>query len=314
MSALLPWSEAASGIGGEIDALLIGLTVISVLVVGGISLLIVVFALRYRRGSRAARRGAPARDRRLEAIWITVPLVVFLGIFYWSARLYAELRTPPDDALEINVVAKQWMWKVQHPEGQREIDTLHVPAGRPVKLVMTSQDVIHSFYVPAFRVKQDVLPGRYTTLWFEATRAGEYPLLCAEFCGTGHSRMKGRVIALPPEAYARWLQDNPGPGSLVSQGEALFRRHGCSGCHSERSSVDAPLLDGLYGRRIALADGRMVSVDEGYIRDSILLPAKQVAAGYTPIMPSFQGQLDEDEILALVAYVRSLGTGRGPAP
>jgi cytochrome c oxidase subunit 2 len=176
-----------------------------------------------------------------------------------------------------------------------------------VKLVMTSQDVIHSFFVPAFRVKQDVLPGRYTTLWFEASRAGEYALLCAEFCGTGHSRMKGRVVALPATEYAQWLEVNPGPGSMAAQGETLFRRHGCSGCHGDSATVHAPKLAGLYGRRIPLADGSLITADARYIRDSILLPAKQVAAGYAPIMPSFQGQLGEGDILLLVAYIRSLG-------
>jgi cytochrome c oxidase subunit 2 len=277
-----------------------------VLVVGGISLLIVVFAVRYRRSSRAPRGAAPARSRRLEIVWITLPLLVFLGIFYWAARLYADLRTAPPEALEISVIAKQWMWKVQHPDGQREIDTLHIPVDRPVKLVMTSQDVIHSFFVPAFRVKQDVLPGRYTMLWFEANRPGEYRLLCAEFCGTGHSRMRGRVVVLPQAEYSRWLAANPGPGSLAAQGEALFRSHGCSGCHGENATVHAPPLTGLYGARIPLADGSRVTVDERYIRDSMLLPASQVAAGYAPLMPSFQGQLDESDIMLLIAYIRSL--------
>ncbi|MGD8631395.1 MAG: cytochrome c oxidase subunit II [Gammaproteobacteria bacterium] len=314
MNGLVPYIEAASRSGSEIDALLLALTLLSGLVVGGISLLIVVFAVRYRRGSRAPRGNAPARDRRLEFVWITLPLLVFLAIFYWAARLYADLRTAPPDALELSVIAKQWMWKVQHPDGQREIDTLHIPVDRPVKLVMTSQDVIHSFYVPAFRVKQDVLPGRYTMLWFEATRTGEYPLLCAEFCGTGHSRMRGSVVVMTDAAYSRWLAANPGPGSLANQGEALFRSHGCSGCHGENATVHAPKLAGLYGTRIPLADGSSVTVDDRYIRDSILLPASEVAAGYAPLMPSFQGQLDESDIMLLVAYIRSLGEPGEPSP
>jgi cytochrome c oxidase subunit 2 len=314
MNGLVPYIEAASRSGSEIDALLLALTLLSGLVVGGISLLIVVFAVRYRRGSRAPRGNAPARDRRLEFVWITLPLLVFLAIFYWAARLYADLRTAPPDALELSVIAKQWMWKVQHPDGQREIDTLHIPVDRPVKLVMTSQDVIHSFYVPAFRVKQDVLPGRYTMLWFEATRTGEYPLLCAEFCGTGHSRMRGSVVVMTDTAYSRWLAANPGPGSLADQGEALFRSHGCSGCHGENATVHAPKLAGLYGTRIPLADGSSVTVDDRYIRDSILLPASEVAAGYAPLMPSFQGQLDESDIMLLVAYIRSLGEPGEPSP
>jgi cytochrome c oxidase subunit 2 len=314
MTSLFPNVAAASRTGSEIDVLLLALTLVSVLVVGGISLLIAVFAVRYRRGSAAPRGAAPTRSRRLEIAWITLPLLVFLGIFYWGARLYAELRSTPVDALDISVIAKQWMWKVQHPGGQREIDTLHIPVDRPVKLLMTSQDVIHSFYVPSFRVKQDVLPGRYTLLWFEARRPGEYPLLCAEFCGTGHSRMRGRVVVLPAADYARWLEANPGSGSMATQGEALFRSHGCSGCHGENATVQAPHLAGLYGTRIALADGSTVTVDDGYLRDSILLPAKQVAAGYAPIMPSFQDQLEESDITLLLAYIRSLGAPPEPAP
>jgi cytochrome c oxidase subunit 2 len=300
----------ASTLAGRMDGLLLALTILSALVVGGIAFLIVLFAVRYRRGTSASRTDAPppVRSASLEALWIGVPLVVFLGIFYWAGRLYADLRTPPPDALVIDVVAKQWMWKVQHASGQREINELHVPAGVPVRLLMTSQEVIHSFFVPAFRVKQDVLPGRYTDLWFEATKPGSYQLFCAELCETNHARMGGSVIVMTQGAYGRWLAANPGPASLAAQGEALFRSRGCSGCHGESATVHAPNLAGIYGRRLPLSDGSFVTVDERYIHDSILLPAREVAAGYTPIMPSFQGQLDEGQILALVAYIRSLGS------
>ncbi len=314
MSDLAGYFPDASIMAGRIDALLLALTLVSVLVVGGIMAVIVWFAFRYRRGSPAARGPAPSRSRTLEVVWITVPLVVFLIIFVWAAMLYLELRSPPADALAINVVAKQWMWKVQHPGGQREINELHVPVGRPIKLVMTSQDVIHSLFVPAFRVKQDVLPGRYTTLWFEPSREGEYPLLCAEFCGTDHSGMTGRVVVMAPQDYDQWLERNPGAGTLAQQGEVVYRRHGCSGCHGESATVHAPGLAGIYGRRASLEDGGTVMVDEGYIRDSILRPASEVVAGYPPIMPSYQGQLDEEEILALVAYIRSLADREEAAP
>jgi cytochrome c oxidase subunit 2 len=261
VSGFRRYNGEASTLAGRMDGLLLALTILSALVVGGIAFLIVLFAVRYRRGTSASRADGPApvRSTALEALWIGVPLVVFLGIFYWAARLYADLRTPPSDALVIDVVAKQWMWKVQHPGGQREINELHVPTGVPVRLLMTSQDVIHSFFVPAFRVKQDVLPWRYTDLWFEATRPGSYQLFCAEFCGTNHSRMGGSVIVMTQDAYGRWLAANPGPGSLAAQGEALFRSRGCSGCHRESATVH----------------------DERYIHDSILLPAKEVAAGCT---------------------------------
>jgi cytochrome c oxidase subunit 2 len=316
MSDFSRFIEPASSMAAPLDHLLLALTLLSLLAVGGLAGVILVFVVRYRRGAPAAAPGnpGPVRSRRLEVIWITLPLLVFLGVFYWAAVLYAQLRNPPPTSLTLNVVAKQWMWKVQHPGGQREINQLHVPAGRPIKLLLTSQDVIHSFFVPAFRIKQDVLPGRYTTLWFEAIKPGEYQLFCAEFCGTGHARMTGSVIVLQPQAYQRWLQANPAQGSLVQRGAVLFRRYGCSGCHGPNASVHAPSLAGLYGSRIPLADGSLIQVDEGYIRDSIVLPLKQVAAGYQPIMPSFQGQLDEAEILQLVAYIRSLGMPREDTP
>ena len=310
MSGFEPFIAEASAAAGRTDALLLALTIISVLVVGGISLTIVVFAVRWHAGSRASRQRArgsvPNRGRMAEALWIGIPLLVFLGIFVWAAVLYHQMRSPAADALTIDVVAKQWMWKIQHRDGQREINELHVPVGRPIELVMTSQDVIHSFFVPAFRIKQDVLPGRYTTLSFTPTRVGQYQLFCAEFCGTSHSQMRGTVIVMTPSEFSDWLAANPGEGSLAAQGEALFRRFGCSGCHGASSSVHAPKLEGLYGHPVALANGSQVTADARYIRDSILLPVSQVTAGYTPIMPSFKGQVSEEDILKLVAYIRSL--------
>lgn len=311
MSVLAPPLEAASRWASDIDTLLLALAALSVVVVGGIGALIVIFAVRYRRGSPASHGAGARRNRVLEAVWIGLPLLIFLGIFVWSAALYRGLHAPPGDALTINVIAKQWMWKAQHQGGQREINELHVPLGRPVKLVMTSQDVIHSLFVPAFRVKQDVLPGRYTSLWFEPTREGVFPLYCAELCGAEHSRMGGRLVVLSPVRYEGWLKSNPGSGSLADRGAKLFRRLGCSGCHGDNATVHAPQLDGIYGRSVPLADGGWVQVDERYIRDAILLPAHEVAAGYAPIMPSFQGQVGEDELLELIAYIRSLEGDQG---
>src|SRR5690349_7899969 len=210
---------------------------------------------------------------------------------------------PPPGAAELFVLGKQWMWKVEHPGGEGEIDELHVPVGRPVRLVMTSQDVIHSFFLPAFRVKRDVLPGRYESLWFEATKTGEFPILCAEFCGLDHSHMKGRVVVLSENDYARWLAVQPPGDTLAVAGAVLFRELGCSGCHEGRGPVRAPRLDGLFGRRVPLQDGSVVVADERYIRDSILQPKREVAAGYAPVMPSFAGQIGEDEVLKLVAYI-----------
>jgi cytochrome c oxidase subunit 2 len=296
----------ASSFAPAVDHLFDTLLALCTLVVIGVFAVMIVFCVKYRRGT-AAERTAPRSHLGVELTWTLIPFVLFMGIFGWSVHLWLRLRTPPKDAQPIYVVAKQWMWKVQHPGGQREIDQLHVPVGQPIRLVMTSQDVIHSFYVPAFRVKQDVLPDRYTQLWFTATRAGAYHLFCAEFCGTDHSRMRGAVIAMAPADYARWLQTHAGTG-LAAQGAALFRQLGCSGCHDPQSGVHAPRLENLYGRTVPLADGSQVLADERYLHDSILLPKKEIAAGYAPIMPSYEGRIGEEDVLALVAYLKTRGT------
>lgn len=210
-------------------------------------------------------------------------------------------------ATDLFIVAKQWMWTAQHGTGQREIDELHVPAGQPLRLVMTSQDAIHSFFVPAFRVKQDVLPGRYTELWFTPTVAGRFHLFCAEYCGTDHARMGGDIVVLSPAEFARWLATGAPRAGMVARGEALFRAHGCSGCHGAQATVHAPDLAGLYGRPVPLADGTLVVADERYLRDAILLPQREIAAGYPPIMPSYAGRIDDEDLFDLIAYLRSLG-------
>jgi cytochrome c oxidase subunit 2 len=233
-------------------------------------------------------------------------MVVFLGLFAWGASLYLQAYGDPEGAMPIYVVAKQWMWKVQHPGGQREINELHVPVGRSIRLIMASQDVIHSFFLPAFRIKHDVVPGRYQTLFFQAENAGVFQLLCAEFCGTDHSRMIGRIIVMKPEDYETWLSRQDVTGRLASEGAMLFRELGCSGCHLGQGTVRAPPLQGLYGKPVPLQDGSMVVADERYIRDSILQPRSQVAAGYEPKMPSFAGHVTEDQLIRLVAYIKSL--------
>lgn len=297
----------ASGFAGRIDSLFGTLLALSGVVALGVFAVMIWFCVKYHHGSAADRSGDSHRHLGIELAWTLVPMAMFIGLFAWSVRLWVVLRTPPADATPVYVLARQWMWKVEHAGGQREINTLHVPLGQPVRLVMTSQDVIHSFYVPAFRVKQDVLPGRYTELWFTATKTGTFDLYCAEFCGTDHSRMGGRVVVMAPTVFAQWLQGHAGTG-LAVQGAALFRRLGCSGCHDPRSGVHAPDLDGLYGSTVALADGSRVRADERYLHDSITLPQSQVAAGYAPVMPSYQGRIDESDLLALVAYLKSRGT------
>jgi cytochrome c oxidase subunit 2 len=244
---------------------------------------------------------------RIEITWTLIPTFIFLGLFVWGAEAYWTIQRPPNGAMEINVVGKQWMWKVQHPEGNREINELHVPLGRVVKITLASQDVIHSFFLPAFRIKQDVVPGRYTTLWFKANKSGVFHLFCSEFCGTHHSAMTGRVVVLQPAEYQEWLMRGQPADTLARSGEKLFRELGCSGCHENSTIVKAPSLHGIFGKPVPLQTGTFTLADEGYIRDSILLPAKDISAGYANLMPSYQGRVSEDEVLELVAYIRSLG-------
>jgi cytochrome c oxidase subunit 2 len=240
-----------------------------------------------------------------------IPFLLSLVFFVWAASLFFRLYHPPAGALNIDVVAKQWMWKFQHTGGQREIDVLHVPAGEPVELTMISQDVIHSLFLPALRIKQDVLPDRYTRLWFNADTPGEYLLECAEFCGTEHSHMRGRFIVMAPADYQRWLDQSATDETLAAEGERLFRSYGCSGCHAVGGAIRAPSLAGIYGRPVPLADGTTVIADERYIRDSILMPRRQIAAGYQPVMPSFAGRIPEEELVAVIAYIQSLADDEG---
>ncbi len=306
------WPARASAYGGQVDLMIVGLTVLIVLLSAPVFILIAVFALKYRRGRPANRKHRVDRSVGLETSWALIPFLLLLGFYFWATWLFVVQHSPPDGALEIQVVAKQWMWKFQHPGGQREINTLHVPVGTPVKLTMASQDVIHSLFIPALRIKQDVVPGRYTTLWFTADTPGTWHLACAEFCGTDHSLMGGSFITQTPQDYARWLADSGTDGTLAAAGAALFRSHGCSGCHGPAATVHAPPLEGLYGSTVPLADGSTTTADDQYLRDSILLPQSQIAAGYPTIMPTFANQLGEDEVLKLVAYIKSLATAAPP--
>jgi cytochrome c oxidase subunit 2 len=301
----------ASSTAGPINVLWWSLVGLCAIISVGVFIVMFVFCIRYRRRT-LTHREIPKNTLPVELTWTTVPLMIFLAIFVWSLFLYARTRRPPTNAETVYVVAKQWMWKIQHPGGQREINTLHVPLGVPIRLTMTSQDVIHSFYVPAFRIKQDVLPGRYTREWFTATKLGDYHLFCTQYCGLDHSKMRGEVIVMRPEAYANWLAKNATGTSLAAHGAALFRAKGCSGCHGPNASVHAPDLDGIYGRIVHLANGHTIIADDRYIHDSIMLPDKQVVAGYAPIMPSFEGELSESDVLALIAYLKSTKPGTQP--
>jgi cytochrome c oxidase subunit II len=303
------FTTAASDYAVHVDRLFYLLSAISGIVVVVVSGLIVVFFALYYRGSRTPRGEVPERSsRELEIGWTVATLFTFLFLFWWAAADQLTALTPPKDALEIHVVAKQWMWRIQHPSGAREIDELHVPADTDVRLAMTSEDVIHDLYLPALRLKQDILPDRYTYLWFNANKTGIFHLTCAEFCGTDHSVMAGRLVIVTPDDYARWTAAQPEGDDLAHQGAAFFRSLGCSGCHTPGSTVHAPDLHGVYGRAVQLADGRTVTADEAYLRDCLLLPDKNRVAGFPPVMPNFSGQVSEGQIVAIVAYLKSLSS------
>ncbi len=274
-----------------------------------IAALIIFFSIKYHHSTAADRSNPPYFNLPMELLWTGIPLMLCLVLFGWGARLFVHMRQAPADALEINVVGKQWMWKIQHPQGRREINELHVPVGRPVKLLMTSDDVIHSFFVPAFRVKQDVLPERYTTEWFEATTTGTYPIFCAQLCGTFHAQMIGTVIAMRPEAYDQWAispstKESTNTTTPVS-GETLFAQYGCASCHQSRDFDRGPSLVGIFGKTVHLENGQTVVADENYLRESILQPRAKLVDGYSALMPTYEGQLDEEQIQRLIAYLKT---------
>ena len=308
---------------GEVDLLSLAVTGVAAFFSLGIFIAIIFYSVYYRRGSKVDRSNPPQYNHLVELAWTGIPLFIALGIFVWATSLYFKNVRVPRNAMEIHVVGKQWMWKMQHPSGRWENNELHVPAGRPVVLTMTSEDVVHSFYVPAFRLKQDVIPGQFTQMWFEATKPGTYHLFCAEFCGTLHSTMAGSVTVMDPADYERWLTEGNVRENVAAAGERLFRRHGCSGCHGTGASVRAPSLEGIYGRPVPVqvrkegvpleqTQATTTIADTRYIHDSIVLPEQEIAAGYSPIMPSYKNRLTEEEILRIVAYIRALGNVREP--
>jgi cytochrome c oxidase subunit II len=267
---------------------------------------IVYLAIKYRHGRpKDQPHPEPEQLWMLEIAWIVIPLALTMVMFIWGAVLYFEIRTMPEDAIELQVVGKQWMWKIYHPQGRSEINELHIPVGRPVRLKMISEDVIHSFYVPAFRVKMDVLPGRYTAMWFEATKPGEYDLFCAEYCGTEHADMSGHVYAMAPADYAEWLQGAPSEAPQTAGGK-LFAQFRCQTCHHDESELRSPRLHGIFNTAVALADGRTVQADDSYLRESIVNPMAKVTAGFQPLMPAYQGQLSEEQLLLIIEYIKSL--------
>ena len=304
---------SASTFAGQVDGIYFFALVVSIVFSLLIAVLIVAFAVRYRR-REGHEIGEPVHGSLwLEIGWSAIPFAIMMAMFFWGTKVFFTVIRPPADAVEYQVVAKRWMWKFQHPNGQREINDLHVPVGTPIRFKMTSEDVIHSLFFPAMRTKADVLPGRYTTLWFEATKPGSYYLFCAEYCGAEHSRMIGRVIVLLPHDYETWLSGGAGIKSPEARGSELFTAFACNSCHQDASTLRGPALAGLFGKPVALADGGRAVADDAYLRESILNPTAKLVAGYSPVMPTFRGQVNEDDLMQLIAYIKSLQPARGGA-
>ena len=313
--------ERASALAWQVDGLYFLLIAVSAFFTLLIFAVIFYFAVKYRRSVHPHPVQIEG-SLPLELAWTLIPLGICMIFFAWGSLIYFQEARPPRGAMEVYVVGKQWMWKFEHETGQREINQLHVPIGRDVKLVMSSQDVIHDFFVPAFRVKADVLPGRFTELWFHPTKAGTYHLFCSQYCGTDHSAMIGQVIVMEPVAFQAWLNAGENMGTLAANGQQLFQQLGCATCHRSDTQGRGPNLAGLFGKPVMLDDGRTVIADENYVRESILNPGAKIVSGFKPIMPSFQGQVSEESLGALVAYIKSLaqpqpnepGSNRPPAP
>jgi cytochrome c oxidase subunit 2 len=298
--------ETASTMASRVDALyffLLGLSCFFGLLIAG---LIVYFAIRFHRKQDDQVGAQIHGGMALEVGWTVIPLMITMVIFVWGASVYFAMAHPPEETLNVYVVGKQWMWKFQHLDGQREINELHVPVGRAVKLITTSEDVIHDFFVPAFRIKADVIPGRYVNIWFHATKPGRYQLFCAEYCGTRHSGMIGEVIVMEPAEYQTWLSGGTPEGSLASAGAKLFQDLACNTCHRPDAQGRGPVLEGLFGKTVTLQSGQTLTVDEAYVRESILQPAAKVTQGFQPIMPTFQGLVSEEQLLELIEYIKSL--------
>jgi cytochrome c oxidase subunit 2 len=299
--------QQASEQAATIDALYFFLVAVTGFFMLLISVLVVVFAIKFHRKHDNEVGEAIHGSLALELLWTFIPLGITMVMFVWGAQVFFHMTRPPKGAMEIFVVGKQWMWKVQHMDGAREINELHVPVGRPVKLIMGSEDVIHSFFIPAFRVKADVVPGRYNTLWFTASKAGQYHIFCTQYCGTKHSAMIGTVTAMEPAAYQAWLSGGSAGGTMADSGGKLFVDLACNTCHLDTGQGRGPVLKGLFGKQVLLTNGQTITVDDAYIRESVLNPQAKIAAGFQPIMPTFQGLVTEEQLLQIIAYVKSLG-------
>ena len=302
-SALFP--AEASGIAPYVDALYFFLVAMTIFGTTFVAILLLVFSVRYRREKNPVATQIEG-STLLEATWTIIPLAIFLVTFVWGALLYFRIYDPPTNAMNIYIVGKQWMWKAEHPGGQHEINALHVPTGKPIQLTMISQDVFHSFSIPDFRIKREVIPGRYSTVWFEATQVGTYHLFCTQYCGTQHSGMIGEVTVMTPGDYKKWLEQSNSGQSLAQNGERLFASMGCNSCHNGTAAARGPSLEGVYGSKLTLTDGRQILVDDAYLRNAILNPSEHVTAGFAPIMPTYQGQISEDGLIDLVEFIKNM--------
>ena len=302
-SALFP--AEASGIAPYVDALYFFLVAMTIFGTTFVAILLLVFSVRYRREKNPVATQIEG-STLLEATWTIIPLAIFLVTFVWGALLYFRIYDPPANAMNIYIVGKQWMWKAEHPGGQHEINALHVPTGKPIQLTMISQDVFHSFSIPDFRIKREVIPGRYSTVWFEATQVGTYHLFCTQYCGTQHSGMVGEITVMTPTDYKKWLEQSNSGQSLAQNGERLFASMGCNSCHNGTAAARGPSLAGVYGSKLTLTDGRQILVDDAYLRNSILNPSEHVTAGFAPIMPTYQGQISEDGLIDLVEFIKNM--------
>jgi cytochrome c oxidase subunit 2 len=298
--------EQASTLAADVDALYFFILAVTAFVAIVVTVVVIYFAAKYSTADPTKVGARIHGSIPLELAWSIIPFLITIVIFVWSANVFFDLQRPPDQTLEIYATAKQWMWKFQHLGGQNEINELHVPAGCPIKVTFTSEDVLHSLFFPAFRTKADAIPGRYSSVWFTPTLVGEHHLFCAEYCGTKHSGMVGKVIVMEPTAYEAWLTGNVVGSSLVSRGERLFGDLACNTCHLSDGRGRGPSLANKFGGAERLASGATVAVDEAYIRESILTPQAKLAAGYQPLMPTFQGLVSEENVMALVEYVKSL--------
>jgi len=297
----------ASKIAPQMDALYFFMVLVSMIGMTIVVLLVIGFSILYSKKRHPVAVQIEG-STLLEATWTIIPLGLFLIMFVWGALIYFRVYTPPANAMNIYVVGKQWMWKAEHPGGQHEINALHIPTGRPIQLTLISQDVFHSFSIPAFRVKREAIPGRYTSVWFEATKTGTYHLFCTQYCGTNHSAMIGDIVVLTPDDYKKWLNDSTSGMSLAQNGERLFASLSCAACHNGRSDSRGPSLAGVYGTRLNLANGQTALADEAYLREAILNPSEHVTQGYSPIMPTYQGQISEDGVISLVEYIKNLNS------